>query len=134
MSVIPPSRIERILQLDNPSYQAANRTLIAIYGRRSLLLNLILRKTFHWPFVVADIQNLIWGVEFLRNYSLLMDVSRKQHLVALTDLSVQGVASSKASPSITLLTKHPANEFEAILTEFRMCPNHAILTKQLCTI
>ena len=118
MSVIPLSRIEQKCQLDNLSFQVANRTSIATYGRRSLSLNLGLRSTFRWVFVVVDIQNPILGVDFLRNYSLLVDVLRKQLLDALTHFTVQGVASLDPSPISTFLSKHLAADFEAILTEF----------------
>ena len=62
-------------------------------------------QTFKTLFAAAD---------FLRNYSLLVDVARKQ---LLTQLTVQGVVSSKLSPSPTLLPKDP-DEFTAILADF----------------
>ena len=118
ISVIPPSNTERKHRQDKLSLQAANNTTIATYGSRSLTLNLGLRRTFRWVFVIADVQNPILGADFLRSYNLIVDVGRRQLLDALTQLTIQGVASSAASPSPSLLPTNMDNQFTSLLKEF----------------
>ena len=45
-SIHPPARTDRKHQQDSPGLQAINDTPIGTYGRRSLTLNLGLRRTF----------------------------------------------------------------------------------------
>ena len=117
ISVIPPSNTERKHRQDKLSLQAANNTTIATYGSRSLTLNLGLRRTFRWVFVIADVQNPILGADFLRSYNLIVDVGRRQLLDALTQLTIQGVASSAASPSPSLLPTNIDKQFTSLLKE-----------------
>ena len=118
VSVIPPSRTERKCPQQDFTLQAVNNTTITTYGRRSLTLDLGLRRTFRWIFIIADVQNPILGADFLRNYSLLVDVSHNRLLDSLTQLKVQGIVSQESSPSPTLPTTQPSTEFEAILSNF----------------
>lgn len=104
ISVIPPSRTDRLHRQGNQFLQAVNNTSIA--------------TTFQWVFTVADIKNPILGADFLQHFGLSVDVGRKRLSDALTHLSVNGIASQTTSPSLTLLPKKPANEFQAILLEF----------------
>lgn len=65
VSVIPPSPQEK----KSPSaltLQAANKTTISTYRTRSRTLNLGLRRTFRWVFVVADVTNAILGGNYLQ--------------------------------------------------------------------
>ncbi len=118
VSVVPPSRTERMHRQDCPSLRAVNNTPIATYGTRSLTLDLGLRRTFRWIFIIADVKQPILGADFLRNFSLLVDVGRNRLSDSLTHLRVQGIAALSQSPSPCLLTKTPKTEFEAILDEF----------------
>lgn len=113
VSVVPPSRTHK--QVDF-SLQAVNNTSIATYGTRSLTLDLGLRRTFQWVFIIADVQQPILGADFLRHYNLLMDMKHNRLSDTLTQLKVQGIVSQGPSPSPTLL---PTNEFTALLSEFR---------------
>ena len=117
VSVVPPSRTERKNQQNGFSLQAVNNTAIATYGKGSLTLDLGLRRTFRWVFVIADVKNPILGADFLRNYSLLVDMRRNRLSDALTQLKVQGIASHVLSPSPTVLPRRPLTEFESILSE-----------------
>ena len=116
VSVVPPSRAERKHRQDGLTLQAVNNTSIATYGKRSLTLDLGLRRTFRWVFVIADVKNPILGADFLRNYSFLVDVGHNRLSDALTQLKVQGIASHASSPSPTLLPRRP----ETILSKFSM--------------
>ena len=74
VSVIPPSRTERLHQRQNLSLQASNNTKIATYDMRSLSLELGLRRTFRWVFVIADVKKPILGADFLHHFNLLVDM------------------------------------------------------------
>ena len=117
VSVIPPSPADR----NTPStltLQAVNNTRIRTYGTRSLALNLGLRRTFRWVFVVADVANPILGADFLQHFSLVVDLRHRRLIDALTTLTVQGLLSSQTSPSPSLLPRTPSTPFELLLSEF----------------
>ena len=117
VSVIPPSPADR----NTPStltLQAVNNTRIRTYGTRSLSLNLGLRRTFRWVFVVADVANPILGADFLQHFSLVVDLRHRRLIDALTTLTVQGLLSSQTSPSPSLLPRTPSTPFELLLSEF----------------
>ena len=118
VSVIPPSQTDRKCPQQNFTLQAVNNTSITTYGSRSLTLNLGLRRTFHWIFIITDVQHPILGADFLRNYSLLVDMSHNRVLDSLTQLKVQGIVTQESSPSPTLPTAQSTNEFAAILSNF----------------
>ena len=86
VSVIPPSRTERKHSQQAFTLQAVNNTAITTYGYKSLTLDLGLRRTFCWIFIIADVQNPILGADFLRSYSLLVDMKHNKLLDSLTQL------------------------------------------------
>lgn len=118
VSVIPPSRAERKHRQESFSLQAVNNTSIATFGKRSITLDLGLRRTFRWVFIIADVKSPVLGADFLRNYSLLVDMRRNRLSDALTHLQVQGIVSHALSPSLTFLAREPKSDFDAILSEF----------------
>ena len=118
VSVIPPSHAERKRSQQTFSLQAVNNTAITTYGCKSLTLDLGLRRTFRWIFVIADVQTPILGADFLRHYSLLVDMKHNKLLDSLTQLKVQGIVSQESSPSPTFFNLLPTNEFDAILSSF----------------
>ncbi|XP_076302081.1 uncharacterized protein LOC143220298 [Lasioglossum baleicum] len=63
---------------------AANGSRIATYGTVVLELNLSLRRSFKWRFVVADVATPIIGVDFLSYYDLLVDPRNKRLFPNLT--------------------------------------------------
>ena len=74
ISVLPPSRSDRKHPQKGSDLLAVNGSAITTYGKRSLTLNLGLRRTFRWVFIIANVQSPIIGADFLRQYSLLVDV------------------------------------------------------------
>ena len=70
--------------------QAANGSMIRTYGQKSLTLNLGLRRTFTWVFVIADVRQHILGADFLGHYKLLVDISRRKLIDQITTLAVPG--------------------------------------------
>ena len=116
VSVLPPSRTERRSRQDGPGLQAVINTPIATYGERSLTLNLGLRRTLRWVFIIADVKNSILGADFLRHYGLVVDV--KQNRLSDTVTQVQGILSHELSPSPTLTTTPYQTQFYSVLAEF----------------
>ena len=57
ISLIPPTPSERLTPNPNFVLQAVNRSNIKTYGQKLLELDLGLRRTFRWIFVVADVPN-----------------------------------------------------------------------------
>ena len=83
VSVVPPSATDRNHHKDNLSLQAANKTSIATYGNRLLTLNIGLRRTFQWVFIIPDVKTPIIGADFLRHYSILVDLARNRLVTQL---------------------------------------------------
>ena len=96
VSVIPPERRNRRADL---VLQAVNDTSISTYGTRSLTLDLGLRRSFRWVFVIADVATPILGADFLCRYNLLVDVRHNRLADTVTSLAVQGIRSQVSSPS-----------------------------------
>ena len=63
VSVLPPSPADRKHQ-DGFNLLAVNGSGIATFGKRSLTLNLRLRRTFRWVFVIAEVHTPILGADF----------------------------------------------------------------------
>nr|VZI22704.1 unnamed protein product [Spirometra erinaceieuropaei] len=56
--------------------QAANCSPIPTFGSLSLTLNIGLRRSFTWIFVIADVPHAIFGSDFLAEFDLLVDCRR----------------------------------------------------------
>ena len=118
MSVTPPLHTERRIRQEDLVLQAVNGTAISTYGTRSLTLNLGLRRSFRWVFVIADVATPILGADFHRYYSLLVDMRRNRLTDAVTSLAVQGILSQVSLPSPTLFARKPKSAFKALLAKF----------------
>lgn len=83
---------------------AANGTVIHTYGPLQLHLDLGLRRTFSWQFIIADVSKPIIGVDFLSFYNLLVDCRNQRLIDGTTSLSVsvprleipEGISSIKS--------------------------------------
>ena len=57
-SVVPPLQADqRRRSDDNLTFQAVNNTPISTYGTQSLTLDVGLRRTFRWVFVIANVKH-----------------------------------------------------------------------------
>ena len=126
-SIIPPSYSE-CKYTQQFTLQAVNNTAITTYGCKSLSLDLGLRRTFCWVFIIADVQNPILGADFLRNYSLLVDMKHSKLLDSLTQLRVQDVVSQESSPSPTFCNIHQLMNSKQSFQTFLMSLNHSMGT------
>ncbi len=118
VSVIPSSLDDRKHPPDKLTLAAINNTSIRTYGRRSLTLNLGLRRAFSWIFIIADVQKPIIGADFLRGFGLLVDMRQCQLADTATHLRVQGILTQHSSPSPSILPKDPGNPYLNLLSEF----------------
>ena len=91
VSVIPPIPNDRAKQQSGVILRAANDSLIHTFGTRSHTLDLGLHQKFQWVFIVADVKRPILGVDFLRHYNLLVDVTRQRLLHIPTQTLIPGV-------------------------------------------
>ena len=118
VSVLPPTCAERRHPSESLTLQAVNGTRIATYGTRSLTLNLGLRRTLRWVFIVADVQQPILGADFLSHFNLHVDMTHCRLVDALTQFTIQGMYSKASTPSPSILPRIPTNDFSALLTDF----------------
>ena len=118
ISVVPPSALDRKHCKDSFSLQAVNNTPIATYGTQLHTLNIGLRCKFQWIFIIADVQNPILGADFLRHYSLLVDLKHNKLVDGITHLHIQGISTLISSPSPSLFPKQPKTDFDAILSTY----------------
>ncbi len=94
---------------------AVNDTPIRTYGKRSLTLNLGLRRSLPWIFIVADVQKPILGADFLKHFGLMVDMSHRKLVDTHTHLHIQGLHSSL---STTLYPKDATNPYLTLLSDF----------------
>ena len=118
VSVIPPYPTDLRSPHPHLTLQAVNGTAIQTFGTRSLTLSFGLRRTLRWVFVIAKTATPILGADFLRHYSLLVDVTKRQLVDSTTHIVINGVISQVLSPSPTLLPRTSTSPFNAILAEF----------------
>ena len=118
VSVISPTAADRRHSLDPRTLMAVNNTPINTYGQRSLTLNLGLRRSLPWIFIVADVQKPILGADFLSHYGLLVDMRKCKLIDTSTRLRVQGILSSGSSPSPSLYPRDDSNPYLQLLSQF----------------
>ncbi len=118
VSIIPPSPSERNRSQEHSYLQAVNGTNIATYGIRSLTLDLGLRRSFRWTFIIANVKQPILGADFLQNFGLLVDIRHHRLSDSLTRLKVQGVLSDFPSLGISCRLKDSHDPYLSLLAEF----------------
>lgn len=117
VSVVPAARLDRQRSPQTAPLQAANNSAINTYGQRSLTIDLGLRRTFRWVFVVADVRMAILGADFLTHFALSVDLRARRLVDTTTRMSIQGIL---APPTYTTGTapQIPASMFASILADF----------------
>ncbi len=118
VSVIPPNPTDRRRSPDSLTLMAVNDTPIRTYGKRSLTLNLGLRRSLPWIFIIADVQKPILGADFLKHFGLMVDMSHRKLVDTHTHLHIQGIHSAHSSLSATLYPKDTTNPYLTLLSDF----------------
>ena len=119
VSVVPPSTQDVRPRTSSTSLQAANGSPIRVYGERSLTVDLGLRRTFQWVFLIADTAYPILGANFLAHFNLLIDVRKRQLLDRATGLAVHGSPCREPTVCPTLLPHGTCSPpYSALLKDF----------------
>lgn len=95
---------------------AANGTHIKTFGTKRLTLNLGLRRSFTWNFIIADVQMSILGADFLKNYNLLIDMKKNRLIDGTTQISV--ATTTNSIPVCEIKSFDVKNPFAHLLNEF----------------
>ncbi|BHF83814.1 hypothetical protein SprV_0902696100 [Sparganum proliferum] len=103
ISVVPPTLVDRRCPSPGLHLQAANCSPISTFGSRSLTLNIGLRRSFSWIFVIADVPHAILGSDFLAEFDLLVDCRLSCLLGRTTGLSVRGLTPFNDSCNLSVL-------------------------------
>ncbi|XP_053967950.1 uncharacterized protein LOC128869423 [Anastrepha ludens] len=97
---------------------AANGTPIKTFGQHQLSLNIVLRRNFTWPFIIADVDKPIIGIDFLNYYGLIIDVKKRKIIDEKPQLVVK--CNSTMTPYERLSTINVGNNNTAdLISEFK---------------
>lgn len=116
--VVPPTLEDRRRRQTTPPVTAVNGSTIRTYGQRSVTLDIGLRRTFRWIFLIADVRVPIIGADFLWHFKLVVDLRHSRLVDSETHLTVQGVTSNL--PPIRLVQAHAkvSPPWSTLLEEF----------------
>ncbi|BHF63903.1 hypothetical protein SprV_0200689800 [Sparganum proliferum] len=117
ISVVPPTPVDRRCPSPGLHLQAANCSPISTFGSRSLTLNIGLRRSFSWIFVIADVPHAILGSDFLGEFDLLVDCRRSCLLDRTTGLSVRGLTPFNDSCNLSVLDTGIACPYRDLLLQ-----------------
>ncbi|XP_064464902.1 uncharacterized protein LOC135376231 [Ornithodoros turicata] len=117
VSVSPASPADRFRK---PLFHllAVNHTGIPVYQQKSLSLNLGLRRSFRWVFLVAAVKDAILGADFLHHFRLTVDVSRRLLRDSTTSLAVAAIPASPGLPLFGSALAHLKSPFTGLLDQF----------------
>lgn len=93
---------------------ATNNSPISTYGTKLLCLDLNLRRTFKWVFIVSDVNKPIIGADFLGHDHFLSDIQHRK----LVDASTQ-ISTNCDTPNITTVANtSPVIKFQWMMRTF----------------
>lgn len=119
MSVIPAKyRDKQTTYTSKLMLQSASDSRIAVYGEKTLNIDLGLRRKFTWTFVIANVTDAIIGADFLHHYKLLVDTRNKKLIDEYTTLQVQCVVKPSAESGIRALFDNASERYQQILSDF----------------
>lgn len=118
ISVLPKNRIMLPMSQENLVLYAANGSKIHTFGTKLLTLDLNLRRSFTWLFVVADVQQPIIGVDFLKHFNLLVDVKHNCLIDSETKLSSRGKFPNISSLDTNISVLLGNSKYEKLLSQY----------------
>ena len=130
ISVIPPTTQEKFSNNNQHNLVklfAANGSEIKSYGEKTISLNLGMKHSFSWQFVIADVRQPILGSDFLgKFFGLLIDVQRGKLIDRNTSIESSCEIQQLSSPVIKAYNM--CDPFQCILQEFEeiINPNQQI--------
>ncbi|XP_066602846.1 uncharacterized protein [Prorops nasuta] len=90
VSIIPANKCQIGGKKDNLVLYAANTSVIPTFGRRTLKLDLHLRREFTWTFIIAEVPTAIIGADFITHYNVIIDLKNKRLIDGTTKLTSRG--------------------------------------------
>ncbi len=115
VSALPPPNARKRRPSDQCLF-AANGTSIKTYGDKLLEVELRLRRSFKWNFIIADVQVPIIGADFLDRYGLLVDIKNRRLIDPLTNLTSNGILGRCTQTAVYAVA--PTHNFHDLLHEF----------------
>lgn len=117
ISILPASTFRKFRAPDPYKLYAANGATINTYGKQIMSLDLGLRRSFVYEFIVADVTKPILGADFLGDYGLLIDISNKKLIDNTTQLKANCIErQTEYTPIGTICESITCND---LLTEFK---------------
>ena len=125
ISVVPRSVVKNnSVSASKYILYAANGTEIKTYGEKTLELDLNLRRSFKWNFVVCEVKQPIIGADFLKYFKLMVDLDDKILVDKITNLKVQGIIMDYEGPTVKSINVN--DPYHNLLKEFQMLPNQLV--------
>ena len=119
VSVLPTSRHDRTRHHSpsSPPLTAVNGSSIKTFGQRCMNIDLGLRRSFSWLFIVADVSHAILGADFLTNFSLQVDLRHRRLVDTVTSLSVNAFFSAAPAEHVSVAVAAFSDPFD-LLSKF----------------
>ena len=121
ISLLPATNSDRLRGIDKLTLKAVYKSVIKTYGQKRMMLDLCLERIlsffFFFFFVIADIDKLILGVDFIDHYGLLIDVKRRCVRDPLINLTSTGVIHNIA-PCPTVANASYDSRFTELIKDF----------------
>lgn len=118
VSTIPVTQEQlKLVKPYHSNLYAANKTPINLYGKKSLTVDLGLRREFTWTFIITNISIPIIGADLLEHHGLIVDLKGAQLIDGTTNLNVIGKLGLARIPTVTLVNE--SNEYSKLLSQFK---------------
>ncbi|XP_026476000.1 uncharacterized protein LOC113381410 [Ctenocephalides felis] len=116
LSILPASKFATGRAKEELFLYAANSSRISTYGKRTLELDLSLRRPFTWQFTIVDVTTAIIGADLLSHYNLLIDLKGKRLIDSTTGLASDG--KGLKTQNINISTINPQKPFRSLLNKY----------------
>lgn len=123
--ILPPTPRDKS-QLSEYKLYVSNGFQINTYGQKLLQLDLGLRRSFKWPFIIADVDKPIIGADFLKHFNILVDICGKK-LIDITT-SVYSLAEITYNENVNISTIDDKCSISDLLLQFKTITNPLLLT------
>lgn len=96
---------------------AANGSPIKVVGEKRIKIDLGLRRSFFWSFVVADVTSPIIGSDFIKHHDLLIDLRRNRLIDNITGI-VSQLTTPIACEAAIIKSFNSSDPFADVLEKF----------------
>lgn len=123
VSLVPPKYNERF-NSTNIYFYAANNTKISVYGKKTLCIDLGLKRSLTYDFYIANVQNPIIGTDFLTHFNLLVDLPGKRIVDGNFLHCSLGQTHKTTINNISIKLTDPESDIGKLLREFHSVLEH----------